>query len=68
MGIPTPGDHLPVLWPTNRPSSASVQVGSLSLAFLALFLFSIAMHAIGGASAYSQEQIEHGAQPVSVLE
>jgi hypothetical protein len=26
-GHPAPGDHLPVLCPTNRPSSASVRTG-----------------------------------------
>jgi len=40
---------------------------SLSIVLLALFVFSFVMHAIGGASAYSQEQVEHGASPVSVL-
>jgi hypothetical protein len=40
---------------------------SLSIVLLALFVFSFVMHAIGGASAYSQEQLEHGAPPVSVL-
>jgi len=33
---------------------------SLSLAFLLLFLVSIAMHAVSGASEYNQEQAEHG--------
>jgi hypothetical protein len=41
---------------------------SLSIALLSLFVFSFAMHAIGGAGAYSQEQVEHGARPVSVLQ
>jgi hypothetical protein len=41
---------------------------SLSLAFLALFLVSIAMHAVGGASAYNAEQLEHGERPVSIWE
>jgi hypothetical protein len=40
----------------------------LSITLLALFAFSFAMHAIGGAKAYSQEQVEHGARPVSVLQ
>jgi Domain of unknown function (DUF6766) len=39
---------------------------SLSLAFLFLFVVSLALHAIGGAEAYSQEQLEHGAPPVTV--
>ncbi len=33
---------------------------SLTLAFLGLFLVSIALHAIAGSSAYNQEQLEHG--------
>lgn len=33
---------------------------SLSLAFLLLFLFSFALHAVGGASEYNQEKREHG--------
>ncbi len=41
---------------------------SLSMALLALFALSFALHAIGGARAYSQEQLEHGARPVSVLQ
>ena len=36
---------------------------SLSLAFLALFVVSIALHAMGGFQEYRQEQIEHGAPP-----
>ena len=41
---------------------------SLSIALLSIFVFSIVMHAIGGAEAYSQEQMEHGERPVSFLE
>src|SRR5215210_5037520 len=33
---------------------------SLSLAFLLFFLISIAMHAVAGARAYNEEQMEHG--------
>jgi hypothetical protein len=33
---------------------------SLSLAFLLLFLISIAMHAVSGASEYNEQQAEHG--------
>ena len=39
---------------------------SLSIAFTALFLMSIAMHAVGGAREYSAEQVAHGQPPVSV--
>jgi hypothetical protein len=41
---------------------------SLSLAFLALFVASIVLHAIGGATEYNAEQLEHGETPVSVWE
>ena len=39
---------------------------SLGLAFAALFLFSIAIHAVGGLSEYNNEQIAHGQQAVSL--
>jgi len=56
-------------WPVRRGGLAlKLYENSLSVTFLALFLFSFAMHAIGGASAYSHEQVEHGAPPVSVVE
>jgi hypothetical protein len=38
---------------------------SLSLALASLFLLSFALHAIGGAREYSQEQIQFGQKPVS---
>ena len=41
---------------------------SLSLAFLLLFLISIALHAVAGSVEYNQEQAGHGAAPVSVLQ
>jgi hypothetical protein len=41
---------------------------SLSIAFLALFLVSIVLHAIGGAIDYNAEQLEHGEKTVSVWE
>jgi hypothetical protein len=41
---------------------------SLSLMFLFLFLCSVAVHAVGGAMAFSEEQIKHGKPPVSTLE
>jgi hypothetical protein len=40
---------------------------SLSIALFALFVISFGVHAVGGAEAYSEEQEEHGAGPVSVL-
>jgi hypothetical protein len=56
-------------WPVRKGGLAlKLYENSLCLAFLGLFLFSFAMHAIGGARAYSQEQVEYGAAPVSVVE
>ena len=40
---------------------------SLSIALFALFVISFAMHAAGGAAAYSEEQREHGGSPVTTL-
>ena len=41
---------------------------SLSLAFFFLFFVSFALHAVGGAKDYNQEQIEHGQTPVTTFE
>ena len=40
---------------------------SLSLTLLLLFAVSFAVHAVGGAKEYSEEQLEHGGAPVSAL-
>ena len=39
---------------------------SLSIMFFTLFALSLVLHALGGASAYSEEEILHGGQAVSV--
>jgi hypothetical protein len=39
---------------------------SLSIAFIALFSLSFALHAVGGASEYNREQLEHGSKAISV--
>jgi hypothetical protein len=41
---------------------------SLTLAFLLLFAVSFVWHAVGGSREYSQEQVAHGGNPVSVIE
>lgn len=41
---------------------------SLVLAFMGLFLLSFTLHAIGGAMAYSEEQIQFGAPPMTTWE
>jgi hypothetical protein len=40
---------------------------SLSLTLFALFLFSFAMHAVGGKMKFNEEQLQHGQQTVSML-
>jgi len=63
------GDRTDAPWPVRKGGLAlKLYENSLSLALLSLFAFSFAMHAIGGADAYSQEQAEHGGRPVSVLQ
>jgi hypothetical protein len=39
---------------------------SLSIALLALFLLSFVLHALGGHAEFNQQQLEHGAGPVSL--
>src|SRR3954469_13742483 len=41
---------------------------SLSIALLALFLFSFTLHAFAGARLYSEDQLSHGHKSVSTLE
>ena len=41
---------------------------SLTLAFFLLFSLSFTWHAVGGSRDYSQEQVAHGGEPVSVVE
>ena len=41
---------------------------SLTLAFFLLFAVSFAWHAVGGAREYSEEQLAHGGNAVSVAE
>jgi hypothetical protein len=56
-------------WPVRRGGLAlKIYENSLGIALLAIFVFSFALHAIGGAEAYSQEQVEHGEAPVSTLQ
>jgi len=56
-----------VPWPVRRGGWVlSLYEHSLSTLFFLLFLASIALHAVGGARAYSAEQTEHGEPAVSV--
>jgi hypothetical protein len=62
-------DRADAPWPVRRGGVAlKLYENSLSIALLSLFAFSFVLHAIGGADAYSQEQVEHGARPVSVAQ
>jgi hypothetical protein len=57
----------PVPWPVRRGGWVlAVYEHSLSSLFFLLFLASIALHATGGARAYSAEQLAHGEPAVSV--
>ena len=54
-------------WPVRRGGWAlKVYEPSLSILFFALFLGSVLLHAAGGASAYSAEQVAHGNPPVGM--
>lgn len=56
-------------WPVRKGGLAlKLYENSLGSALIALFLLSFVLHAAGGASAYSQEQVEHGAAAVSTLQ
>jgi uncharacterized membrane protein YjdF len=56
-----------VPWPVRRGGLVlKIYENSLSIALFALFFISFSLHVIGGAATYSQEQIEHGAQGVSI--
>ena len=51
-------------WPVRKGGLAlKLYENSLSIVLLSLFVFSFVMHAIGGAGAYSEEQVEHGGRP-----
>jgi hypothetical protein len=57
-----------VPWPVRRGGLwLRIYENSLSLVLLLLFVFSFAMHAIGGAAEYDSEQVEHGGQAVGPL-
>jgi hypothetical protein len=55
-------------WPVRRGGMPlALYKHSLSLVLFALFAVSVALHAVGGAAAYSAEQRQHGEAPVSAL-
>jgi len=61
--------HKPgVPWPVRRGGTAlKVYENSLSLMLFVIFLLCFAGHAAGGAAEYSQDQLAHGGQAVSML-
>lgn len=53
-------------WPVRRGGWVlKLYEHSLSILFAVLFLASFTLHAIGGTSAYNEEQVSHGLAPVS---
>jgi hypothetical protein len=55
-------------WPVKQGGLAlKLYEHSLSIAFFLFLLGAITLHAVSGAKAYSQEQVDHGEAPVSVL-
>lgn len=58
-----------VPWPVRRGGFVLwLYSNSLSLAFLLLFAASFVVHAIGGTSAYNEEQLAHEGEAITVLE
>jgi hypothetical protein len=56
-------------WPVRRGGwILSVYKNSLSIAFIVLFLVSLALHAIGGAAHHNDEATAHGGEVLSVSE
>ena len=55
-------------WPVRRGGLVlAVYEHSLSIALFILFALSFALHALGGAREYSEEQLTHGGEPVTTL-
>jgi hypothetical protein len=55
-------------WPVRKGGFIlKLYENSLGLAFLLLFLFSFALHAVGGAGEYNQDQAAHGGELVSII-
>lgn len=56
-------------WPVRRGGFVlKLYENSLALAFILLFIGSFFLHAAGGAKEYTQEQLEHGGQPVTMMQ
>ncbi len=58
-----------VPWPVKRGGFVLVLYeNSLAILFFGLFIASVVLHAVTGAAAYGEEQLQHGQQAVSALE
>jgi hypothetical protein len=77
VGGPSPQDEDPreaadrsnAPWPVRRGGWVlAAYEHSLSALFFILFFASIVGHAVGGAKAYSEQELAHGGQPVSTLQ
>jgi hypothetical protein len=77
LGKPAPQDEDPrqaadrpgVPWPVRRGGWVlTVYEHSLAGLFFILFFASVAGHAIGGAKAYSDQEVAHGGQPVTTAQ
>jgi hypothetical protein len=75
MNEPAPQDQNPrdvqpnqyTPWPVRRGGPVlTLYENSLAIAFFALFLASWALHAVGGAKAFNEEQLQHGQAAISV--
>jgi hypothetical protein len=56
-------------WPVRRGGAwVTVYENSLFLAFLVLFVVAFALHAVGGAQQYNDEQVLHGGEALSTLQ
>jgi hypothetical protein len=64
-----PGARKNAPWPVRRGGWVlKLYEYSLSLAFLLLFLLCFWLHAVGGARAYSEEQLAHGGKAAGLVE
>ncbi len=62
-------DHADAPWPVRHGGWVlKIYQNSLSGMFFILFLGSLALHAAGGAKAYSADQVAHGGTPVTLWE
>ena len=62
-------DHADAPWPVRHGGwILKIYQNSLSGMFFILFLGSLALHAVGGAKAYSADQVAHGGTPVTFWE